>query len=212
MTMTKMLDDEPPMNPPPSRPAAPPPRPGPPPPRPGPPPSRPAPPAQKPDRPAPPPSRPPPAKPGPPPARPAPPPSRPAPPVAAVAPPTTLPVTSTSQSSGQPTADKPDKPEETSPTAESDNEKAGFSSIFGASIEPITESDIPISDSCGSLVSAGQDSGQPSAATPSSKPMSSSSSSSSLAYPDGYDPVNESHKSWINGTEQVVPPVLPASR
>ena len=73
-------------------------------------------------------------------------------------------------------------------------------------------SDIPISDSCGSLVSAGQDSGQPSAATPSSKPMSSSSSSSSLAYPDGYDPVNESHKSWINGTEQVVPPVLPASR
>ena len=212
--MTKMVDDEPPMNPPPSRPAAPPPRPGPPPPRPGPPPSRPAPPAQKPDRPAPPPSRPPPAKPGPPPARPAPPPSRPAPPVAAVAPPppTTLPVTSTSQPSGQPTADKPDKPEETSPTAESDNEKAGFSSIFGASIEPITESDIPISDSCGSLVSAGQDSGQPSAATPSSKPMSSSSSSSSLAYPDGYDPVNESHKSWINGTEQVVPPVLPASR
>ena len=72
-----------------------------------------------------------------------------------------------------------EKPEEV-------EDKAGFSDIFSAS-GPIVDSDMPISDSCGSLVNASE-------AKPGKQAMSSSSSSSSLAYPEGYDPVKEASR------------------
>ena len=159
ITMPSIGDDD---LPPPAKP--PPPRPGPPPPRPAPPPARPAPPPEKPNK-------PPPARPAPPPARPAPPPTRPAPPPDRPAPPPTT-------TSAPPSGPAPEvKPEE--------EDKAGFSDIFSAA-GPITDPDLPISDSCGSLVNAGD--------KPTKQAMSSSSSSSSLAYPEGYDPVKESSR------------------
>ena len=73
--------------------------------------------------------------------------------------------------------------------AEEPEDKAGFSDIFSAA-GPITDSDMPISDSCGSLVNAAAASED----KPTKQAMSSSSSSSSLAYPEGYDPVKESSR------------------
>ncbi len=184
-----------------------------PPPRPSAPPARPsAPPA----RPAPPPARPPPA-------RPAPPPARPAPPAVAAAAAATDSEDSPQESPPPPRSAPPPKP----PAAAAATTKteaavsveqrgstssAGFSDIFSIT-SPQAECDLPISSSSGSIVglaAAGGDAQQAkSPETPlapaADTPMSGSSSSHSLSYPENYDPLAESGKAWVNGTEQTIP-------
>lgn len=128
------------------------------------------------------PAKPPPPRPSAPPSRPMAPPPRPAPP-----PP------------------RPDPPQQLAKAAEVPKAKpAGFSDLFCAPPDPDIATDIPISLSSGSLVTA---SGEATPA-PTRPPLP---VAGSLDYPDDYDPLAESANCWISGTDQVIPGQSPAT-